>query len=304
MKVVYGHTDSIYVKIDTIEKAQETVEYLNKEVQSIFPNLLNLEEHPVVLEFEKFYSSLGVGTVKNRNAGLVSWKDGQFLKEKEFTMTGFTAKRISETPLGKEIQSKVLKMWIEGKTKEEIDSFCRSEYNRVLKGHASIKELAKRSRLKEDRLKTKCRCGKKSDLFQMMEKWIESHKAIENPEPFCSKCGLSFSNFTTLQGKKPSIKEGIAGLLYSKYELGYEFNDTILFCRILPQSRSFIHAITGKREVATYASANTLKELSRFIPDWSFYAEEVIKKAKPVYDAMGWDMKSIKNTQASLSEWW
>mgnify|MGYP002624784919 CR=1 FL=1 len=72
MKVVYGHTDSIYVQIDSVEKAQEAIEHINKEVRKKFPNVLGLEEHPVVLEFEKFYSSLGVGNTKNRNAGLVS----------------------------------------------------------------------------------------------------------------------------------------------------------------------------------------------------------------------------------------
>ena len=60
MKVVYGHTDSIYVQVDSVEKAQGAIEHINNEVRKKFPNVLDLDEHPVVLEFEKFYSSLVV----------------------------------------------------------------------------------------------------------------------------------------------------------------------------------------------------------------------------------------------------
>ena len=81
MKVVYGHTDSIYVEIDSIETAKEAVIEINNHVRESFPNVLGLSEHPVVLEFEKYYSRLGVGATKNRNAGLISWKDGYDLEE-------------------------------------------------------------------------------------------------------------------------------------------------------------------------------------------------------------------------------
>jgi len=76
MKVVYGHTDSIYVKIDSVEKAQEAIKEIESSVREHFPNVMGLKQHPVVLEFEKYYSSLGVGTTKNRNAGMIIWCDG------------------------------------------------------------------------------------------------------------------------------------------------------------------------------------------------------------------------------------
>ena len=40
MDVVYGHTDSIYVKIDSVEQAQEIVEEINEHVKTKFPNVL------------------------------------------------------------------------------------------------------------------------------------------------------------------------------------------------------------------------------------------------------------------------
>ena len=91
MKVVYGHTDSIYVKIEdnNIETAEKALVVLNEHVRELFPNVMGLKEHPVTLEFEKYFKSLGVGATKNRNAGLITWKDGNFLEEEEFVMTGF-----------------------------------------------------------------------------------------------------------------------------------------------------------------------------------------------------------------------
>ena len=96
MKVVYGHTDSIYVQIDSVEQAQTAIKQIESKVREHFPNVLGLDEHPVQLEFEKYFSALGVGTVRNRNAGLVSWEDGVWLDKPKFTMTGFTAKRVSK----------------------------------------------------------------------------------------------------------------------------------------------------------------------------------------------------------------
>ena len=122
MKVVYGHTDSIYVKIpDSVGETfiEHTRIELNDHVRSKFPNLLGLKEHPINIEWEKLYETLGVGLTKNRNAGLINWKDGEHLDEPEFVMTGFTAKRMSITPLEKEVQLKILRMWVEKEPKEE-----------------------------------------------------------------------------------------------------------------------------------------------------------------------------------------
>ena len=67
MKVVYAHTDSIYIPIENVEKAKEIVKIVNDHVRELFPNVLNLENHPVTLEFEKYYRTLGVGVKKNRS---------------------------------------------------------------------------------------------------------------------------------------------------------------------------------------------------------------------------------------------
>ena len=103
-----------------------------------FPNVMGLEEHPVTLEFEKYFKSLGVGATKNRNAGLITWKNGKYLEETEFTMTGFTAKRVSETKLAKEVQINALKMWVEGRNRKDITLYLNNVYTDVLLGKVNL----------------------------------------------------------------------------------------------------------------------------------------------------------------------
>ena len=67
MKVVYAHTDSLYVPVPSIEMAQDIQKVLNEHIQqNVFPNIMGLEDHPMDLEFEKYYSVLGVGATRNR----------------------------------------------------------------------------------------------------------------------------------------------------------------------------------------------------------------------------------------------
>jgi len=168
MEVVYAHTDSLYVPIPSVEKAQEIQEILNKHIQEkVFPNVMGLEDHPMDLEFEKYYSVLGVGATKNRNAGFINWKDGVFLTEKEFVCTGFTLKRIAESLLAKDIQKKTIEMWIGQKTKDEIVDYVRTIYHQVLNGEIEKSRLIKRGRVREKRMFVKCsgkRCGKKYNV--------------------------------------------------------------------------------------------------------------------------------------------
>lgn len=149
MKVVYAHTDSIYIPIDSIDKAKEVCTKLNNHVRESFPNVLGLENHPVTLEFEKYYESLGVGTKMNRNAGLINWKDGYFLDESEFIVTGYSMKRRGENKIAKEFQKTLLKMWVEQKSKIEIVDYCKEQFNLVNKGKIELDMVIKRSRLKQ-----------------------------------------------------------------------------------------------------------------------------------------------------------
>ena len=294
MKVVYGHTDSIYVQMDSVDKAKEIVQELNSHVRESFPNLLGLGEHPVTLEFEKYFSRLGVGSTKNRNAGLISWKDGYALEEQEFTMTGFTAKRISETPLAKDVQITVLKMWLADSPLKEINTWLNTKYNFIINSEFSIRDIIKRSRLKVERFSVKCPSCSKNYA-------IQDCYSIS----FCEKCGCLKQKFVTLQDKRPIFGEGVGGILYGREKLDMEYDDSYLFMKI-KATDTFTHPLTDELKQAEYFSGTTYEDFKNVQPDLQHYANTVIKKAEPIYRAMNWSTDSIRTgrLQTSFEDWW
>ena len=316
MKVVYGHTDSIYVQIDSVDEAKEKIKVIEDEVRKKFPNVLGLEQHPVVLEFEKFYSALGVGTTKNRNAGLITWDDGKYLENPKFTMTGFTAKRVSETKLAKETQAKVLRMWVENKTESEIIQYLHTMYSNVLTGNVELSAIAKKSRLKKERFKVRCpNCGKQFDMREELP--IESHiRRIENGLPeFCDThkkyfVGQEATKYDKRAGrkvkynKKVSVASGVAGILFALQNRDMKFEDSYVFIKTA-DNLTFKHPLTDEVKTADYISGITLRDLEPYTPDYRYYAEQVKKKAEPVFNAMGWDLTAITTgrIQKTLEEW-
>tara|TARA_R100000152_G_C6728953_1_gene153893 strand:- start:39 stop:953 length:915 start_codon:yes stop_codon:yes gene_type:complete len=304
MRVVYGHTDSIYVQLP-MEKAEETLDLLNNHVRKKFPNLLGLENHPVSLEFEKYFSSLGVGKTKNRNAGLISWKDGEYLEEEEFVMTGFTAKRQSITPLAKNIQLEILQKWVSSIPEKEISNWLNEEYNKVMSGKLDKDLFINRSRFRPERLTYMCAsCEKKYTCDEVVALRISQEGTMNN---FCSKCGQELE-LLTLNGKTPTVSAGVEGLIWNNQNKSLKIDDSYLYMRVQddPSRMSYLHPITGLYKRPSYISTTTKEELKQYIPDYKHYADSIIKKAEPIYRAMNWDLSAIHvdRNQRGLSEWW
>jgi len=300
VKVVYGHTDSIYVTMPSIEYGKEVCQEINNHVQKFFPNVLGLDEHPVQLEFEKYYHSLGVGTTKNRNAGLVIWKDGIKLKEPEFIMTGFTAKRVSETQVAKSVQITALKMWVKENTQGEITDYARGIFNKVKLGNIPLQDIIKRRRYKEERFTVKCpSCKKKYSLQECRAGHCE--------------CGDETRNFTTLEGKRPMIGEGVAGIIWwSQTAMGRQnpISDSYLFIKVNNPSEVWEHPLTGAIKPVEWIAAPTTAVIENlitagFMPNYNYYSNVVIKKIKPIYDAMCWqtDGVTLDERQQTLDAW-
>tara|TARA_R100000008_G_C3580699_1_gene168333 strand:+ start:1238 stop:2161 length:924 start_codon:yes stop_codon:yes gene_type:complete len=307
MKVVYGHTDSIYVKIDSVEKAQSICEEVNEHVQGLFPNVLGLDYHPVQLEFEKYYKTLGVGCVRNRNAGFISWKDGFFLDEPEFVVTGFTMKRISETGLEKEVQKTAIEMWVNECDENELVKYVKNTFNDVKKGNVPLEKITKRTRLKENRLKLKHICGKEYNMMELVDMYNRTGLLESGNDKLKCKCNKNLEKtlFKTLEGKNITIGSGIAGLIYYNQTHKENIDDSYLFLKCQPNGRRFIDPF-GESKPVTYVSVREQSEFNGYIPDYNFYAETVIKKAKPVFEAMGWNVGQCRedNTQSVLDDWW
>ena len=305
MKVVYAHTDSLYVPIPSIEKAEEIQIILNKHIQdNIFPNVMDLDEHPMDLEFEKYYSVLGVGATKNKNAGLITWKDGVYLNEPEFVCTGFALKRIAESVIGKETQRKVIDMWIGQKTEDEIVDYCCRRYNKVSHGRAAKTDIVKRSRVKADRMTVQCGCKKKYDITYV------SNLLSILPDAYCEddKCKKRLKNCTTVEGKRPTFGGGFAGLLYYNEHVNpkNKLTDSFYHMACSFKSHETYTDWNGMKKPARYIAVREHDELVNFEPDWGKLSQsEVVQKIRPIFAAMGWDIAKVQldEQQKKLGEW-
>ena len=68
----------------------------------------------------------------------------------------------------------------------------------------------------------------------------------------------------------------------------------------------YCNPITGVHKRPTYIAAPTKEAMPKHIPDYRHYSDSIIKKAEPIYNAMGWDLTKIRNdvNQTKLDEWW
>ena len=143
-EVIYGHTDSVFVKVRDVDDAKQLRVLLNDYIsREIF-------REPVELEFEKFASKFFLSKKKNRYCGYLSWKDGEYLPEDKFFVMGFEMKKSNETKVAKKFQENLLKMVASFKEEREVIDYCNQEYAKVVKGEVSLREISKRSRLRRN----------------------------------------------------------------------------------------------------------------------------------------------------------
>ena len=142
-EVIYGHTDSVFIKVRDVEDAHQLREKLNHYIsREVFRD-------PVELEFEKFAEKFFLTKKKNRYCGWLSWKDGDFLSENKFFVMGFEMKKSNETAFAKEYQKNLLKMISLFEEKEAIVKYCNDSYSKIIKGEVELNNVIKRSRLRQ-----------------------------------------------------------------------------------------------------------------------------------------------------------
>jgi DNA polymerase elongation subunit (family B) len=141
-EVIYGHTDSIFVKVSGVSEAHLLRVELNEYIKKVF-------REPVELEFEKFASKFFLSTKKNRYCGWLSWKDGEYLDEDKFFVMGFEMKKSNETKFAKTYQRRLLEMVSSFTDSEKIIKYCNDSYKQLYTGDVSLRDISKRSRLRQ-----------------------------------------------------------------------------------------------------------------------------------------------------------
>jgi DNA polymerase elongation subunit (family B) len=142
--VHYGHTDSIFVQVESVDDAAVLCDQLNSFIQT------EIFDDYVELEFEKYAESFFLAKKKNRYCGYLSWIDGNYLDDPEFFVMGFETKKSNETPYAKDFQETILKMVAQGSTSVEVTTKAKSKYFELKEGLVDPNLIIKRSRLRRN----------------------------------------------------------------------------------------------------------------------------------------------------------
>jgi len=141
-QVVYGDTDSIFVKLPdeySLEECVKTGEQLAKEVTKSFDELIG-KEHYFKMEFEKVFNPIILlPETKKRYAGRVVWEKGR--EANYIDVKGLEIRRTDSAEITKDIQLKVIEMILDGK-RDEIINYLRDIVKKIRDDRVSPSDLA------------------------------------------------------------------------------------------------------------------------------------------------------------------
>ena len=74
----------------------------------------------------------------------------------------------------------------------------------------------------------------------------------------------------------------------------------IFFMKVNTVNAVYTHPLTQEHRKVEYLSGTTIEDFEGYTPDWSHYSQQVVKKAEPIYKAMGWEMSSIRTGKNAI----
>ncbi len=144
-EVIYGDTDSTMVKLrgadmdEIIENGHYIASKINSGYDSFAKDVLNADKHWFSIKFEKLYQRY-FQTTKKRYAGLLSWKEGQFVSKLD--VTGYEFKRSNYPKITKEAQGTVFEMLLNGEDFSKIKAYIGNVITQVRKGKIKIEDIS------------------------------------------------------------------------------------------------------------------------------------------------------------------
>jgi len=146
LKVLYGDTDSIFVKFDDglnkqelLSRAEELLDRLNSSLNE-FAERWNVSEHYHELEMKMIFDRIAFFGVKKRYAGHYIWNDGEWVQGIE--RKGLEVVRSDTANITKIALDRVLEMvLVEGKTVREALDYIEELKQKIVRGEIPIQDL-------------------------------------------------------------------------------------------------------------------------------------------------------------------
>jgi DNA polymerase elongation subunit (family B) len=147
-KVLYGDTDSIFicansdVPKESVRQMLSICEHLNASLPKFAKDFGNADNCTIRIEPKKIYKSLmisekksgEVATAKKRYGGIIMWANNEYIdmnSEKALEIMGFESKRSDSSAFSRELQKKVIRMLLEGKSKTDLKLYIEGCINSI-----------------------------------------------------------------------------------------------------------------------------------------------------------------------------
>ena len=146
LQTIFGHTDSVFVKLGdylTIDECVERGGRLADEISTFVQE--TLKHSGAEWEYEQFMDRFFIAK-KNRYAGRIAWADGELLGDRplrrRLKVSGFELKAANTARAVGDVQMEVLERMYNGETLQQILSYLHGRYESVASGEIPIADLA------------------------------------------------------------------------------------------------------------------------------------------------------------------
>ena len=286
-KVVFGHTDSIFVTLPgewdrekVLEESLKLSDILTEHVQTeVRTEYLNVELEAIM---DRFF----IAGVKNRYAGSLVWTDKKKFRTADYDiddpdqqwerikMSGMEAKHTNTAPIGKDVQVHVLKSIWDKVPGTRIQKRVKTLVKRIHNGEVSIEQLTAKGRIGKhlshhmnwQGLPVECDCGRCPPPKSGDEGKDEDAAYAANHSN--NKCGLWYNEFIADEHEKMQKGDTFDWLLAKDGPTAIPKGGWLPF---------FEH-----------------EQVSEYTIDYKALAEKhVVSKLETIFTAMGWDIKKL-----------
>lgn len=161
-EAIYGDTDSHFLKLkeddleSRVEELKRVASKMDEDASSIAEDIGLDEKHPflknddlhgddytcMVWEPEKIYKVWMQLGKKKRYAGNVDWKEGTYYDSPKISISGFEYRRSDSMGITAELQKKVIRKILTGKSFEDVSEYIQSIISQIDKNNENIRNFA------------------------------------------------------------------------------------------------------------------------------------------------------------------
>ena len=135
-EVIYGHTDSVFVTVESPEQGVTMVDWINEQM------------YPIETEFEKYCERMML-KAKNRYAGKVTWTDGDY-HEPDYYIKGIESKQARMPKSMKNAMNTTINSMLDGRSQEWVTERVSGIIHDIVEGRTSLEDLKMKGKLKKD----------------------------------------------------------------------------------------------------------------------------------------------------------